>query len=160
MRRTDREVKDAVKIDEIIEKCDCCRVGFCDDGEVYIVPMNFGYEATDGGYRFYFHGAKSGRKMDIVRKNPKVGFELDTNYSLKRGDIACNFSAFYQSVIGNGVICEVEDDEEKRRALELIFARTVGGHFIPVFDEDKLNAVAVLRLDVQKLSGKEHSDID
>lgn len=159
MRRADREVKDDVRIAEIIDKCDCCRVGFCDDGEVYIVPMNFGYEATECGYRFYFHGAKNGRKMDIVRKNPKVGFELDTNYSLKRGDIACNFSTFYQSVIGNGVICEVEDNEEKKHALELIFEHAVGGNFFPVFDDEKLNAVAVLRLDVEKISCKEHSDV-
>lgn len=43
MRRKDREVTDAGKIREAIEASHCCRLGFYDEGEVYIVPMNFGY---------------------------------------------------------------------------------------------------------------------
>ena len=43
MRRKDREITDEAKIDEIISRCNCCRIGFNDSGEVYIVPLNFGY---------------------------------------------------------------------------------------------------------------------
>ena len=43
MRRKDREVTDEARIDEIISRCNCCRIGFNDSGEVYIVPLNFGY---------------------------------------------------------------------------------------------------------------------
>ena len=43
MRRTDREITDAEKITQIIQTCHCCRLGFCDNGAVYIVPLNFGY---------------------------------------------------------------------------------------------------------------------
>lgn len=43
MRRKDREVTDEARIDEIISRCTCCRIGFNDSGEVYIVPLNFGY---------------------------------------------------------------------------------------------------------------------
>ena len=39
MRRKDREVTDSQKIREIILSCRCCRLGFYDNGQVYIVPL-------------------------------------------------------------------------------------------------------------------------
>jgi len=45
MRRSDREVKDSARIDEIIRMCDCCRLGLVDGDGVYIVPLNFGFKA-------------------------------------------------------------------------------------------------------------------
>ena len=35
MRRKDREVTDEARIDEIISRCNCCRIGFNDSGEVH-----------------------------------------------------------------------------------------------------------------------------
>ena len=77
MRRTDREITDAEKITQIIQTCHCCRLGFCDNGAVYIVPLNFGYAEENGKRVFYFHSAKSGRKLDLIAGTPSVGFELD-----------------------------------------------------------------------------------
>ena len=44
MRRREREVVEPDEIRDIIEACKVCRLGFCEEGEVYIVPVNFGYE--------------------------------------------------------------------------------------------------------------------
>ena len=41
MRRQDREVTDPGKIDRVIAACHCCRLGFCDQGKAYIVPLVF-----------------------------------------------------------------------------------------------------------------------
>ncbi len=70
MRRKDREVLDETKIDEFIRNCDCCRIGFYDkeNDEVYIVPLNFGYSNVNNKRVFYFHGAKVGRKIDLISK--------------------------------------------------------------------------------------------
>ena len=56
MRRQDREIKDRVRIDEIIESCDCIRVGLSAQEGAYIVPLNFGYAPGDPA-KFYFHSA-------------------------------------------------------------------------------------------------------
>ena len=48
MRRSDREVTDPKQIRDIIDHCTCCRLGFWDGQEVYILPLNFGYEEADG----------------------------------------------------------------------------------------------------------------
>ena len=155
MRRKDREVADSTRIADIINRCTCCRIGFHDDGEVYIVPLNFGYEAIDNTYIFYFHGAKEGRKIDLIQKNPNVGFEMDTNYALNEADIACGYSARFQSIIGNGIVCIVSEHEEKKLGLSLLMEHNIGKREWS-FDEKMLNAVTVFKLVVTKMSCKEH----
>jgi nitroimidazol reductase NimA-like FMN-containing flavoprotein (pyridoxamine 5'-phosphate oxidase superfamily) len=117
MRRKDREVTDAGKIREAIEDSHCCRLGFYDEGEVYIVPMNFGYTEEEEKRIFYFHSAKEGRKVDLISRTHSAGFELDTNYQLHEGEKACQYSAGFLSVIGTGNIDFVEDRESKKSAL-------------------------------------------
>ena len=155
MRRKDREITDTIRIADIISRCTCCRIGFHDDGEVYIVPLNFGYEARDNTYVFYFHGAREGRKIDLIQKNPHVGFEMDTNYALNEADMACGHSARFQSIIGNGTVSMVSELEEKKLGLSLLMEHNTGKREWD-FDEKMLNAVAVFKLVVTKMSCKEH----
>lgn len=158
MRRKDREVTDPVRIADIINRCTCCRVGFNDDGEVYIVPLNFGYEAKDNTYVFYFHGASVGRKIDLIRKCPKVGFEMDTDhavYTVDGPDTACNYTARFQSIMGNGIVSMVSDIEEKKLGLSLLMEHNTGKRQWD-FDEKMMKAVAVFKLEVTKMSCKEH----
>lgn len=156
MRRNDREVTDPARIEDIISRCACCRIGFYDDGEVYIVPLSFGYEAKGDAYVFYFHGAREGRKLDLIRKNPRVGFEMDTDYALHEADAACGYSARFQSVIGNGVMSIVSEAGEKKRGLSLLMEHNTGKSGWS-FDDRAVSAVAVFKLEVTKLSCKEHA---
>lgn len=155
MRRKDREVKDSAKIEDIIKRCTCCRIGFNDDGEVYIVPLSFGYEINDDAYVIYFHGAKEGRKIELIQKSPKVGFEMDTNYALNEADVACSHSARFQSIIGNGVMSMVTALNEKQHGLSLIMEHNTGKKDWE-FNEKMVNAVAVFKLTVTQMSCKEH----
>ena len=158
MRRKDREITDRQAIIEIIESCQCCRIGFNDDGEVYIMPLNFGLEYTEKSTIFYFHGAKEGRKIDLIAKSPYVGFEMDTNheiYAKSNNGTACTYTARFQSVIGTGKISMVNDVAEKKHGLLLLMKHTTQKNDWS-FDDKMLNAVAVFKLEVEKLSCKEH----
>ena len=158
MRRKDREVADPMKIVDIIRRCTCCRIGFYDDGEVYIVPLNFGYEIKDDSYVFYFHGASEGRKIDLIRKNPKVGFEMDTDHAIythKESEVACGYTARFQSIIGNGIVSIVSETEEKKLGLSLIMEHNTGKREWK-FDEKMVSAATVFKLEVTKISCKEH----
>ena len=155
MRRKDREVTDAGKIREAITASHCCRLGFCDEGEVYIVPMNFGYTEEEGKRIFYFHSAKEGRKIDLISRTQSAGFELDTNYQLHEGEIACQYSAGFLSVIGTGRINFVEDREAKKSALQTIMLHNTGKSDWD-FSEDMLDAVLIFKLEVTKITCKEH----
>lgn len=155
MRRKDREVTNPVKVADIVDRCTCCRIGFVDAGEVYIVPLNFGYEKKDGNYIFYFHGAKKGRKLDLIQKSPEVGFEMDTNTSIKEAALACDYSMRFQSIVGNGIVSMVTEAEEKKRGLSLLMEHSTGKRNWD-FDERMLNSVVVFKLEVTKMSCKEN----
>ena len=155
MRRKDREITETAKIDEIILSCECCRLGFRDGERVYIVPLNFGYANENGKAIFYFHGAKEGRKIDLIEKNGYAAFELDTNHQVNTDEAACDFSFRFRSVIGEGPISMISDQEEKKKALLCIM-----DHYSEKkdweFPEAMLKNTAVFRLEAENLACKEH----
>lgn len=155
MRRKDREVLDSEKIDGMIRACHCCRLGFCDNGAVYIVPLSFGYEKIGEKRVFYFHSASEGRKIDLIKTGNPVGFELDTNYQLQESDHACGYTAAFQSVIGTGYPYLIEEREEKIHALQQIMLQ-LSGKTDWTFDAAYLDNMAVFRVEVTELSCKEH----
>ena len=121
MRRADRAVTDRARPVRVIAARRGRRVRLpCPEG-AYIVPLNFAFVPGPPD-RFYFHGAHEGRKAELIRTAPRVGFELDCAHALTAGQTGCSYSYRYQSVIGTGVIREVREPEEKKRALSAILA--------------------------------------
>lgn len=153
MRRAEREVTDRGQLLEIIGRCTCCRVAFSDPEGAYIVPLSFAFVPGQPD-RFYFHGAKEGRKASLIAKRPKVGFELDCAYELVAGQSGCSYSCRYQSIVGTGVIGEVQDMEEKKQALSALMRQYEPSRSF-AFTDEQAQAVAVYRLDVAAMTGKQ-----
>ena len=153
MRRNDREITDNREIERFISGQQIMRVGIYDNGEVYIVPVNYGFKAENGVYTFYFHGACAGRKYELAKSKPRVGFEIDGGFSLLPAEKACGYSARYQSVIGSGVLSLVNDETEKTEALSCLMKQLTGKSGF-TYDEAMLRATAVFRLEVARLSCK------
>ena len=82
LRRKDREITDFDEMMKIIAKCDTCRVAMFDETFPYIVPLNFGTDLEDDQLYLYFHGAKIGKKIDLMRKNKNVSFEMDCEHNI------------------------------------------------------------------------------
>ena len=153
MRRSDREITDIEEIIKIIEKCDVCRLALSEDNVPYIVPLSFGLEYTDGNLVLYFHGAKEGRKLDIINKNPFACFEVDCSRKLIEADEACKFSTEYESVIGSGRISLCTEKPEKTNALKQ-FMKNYSKDKEFTFSDRELESVTVFRLNVAEVSGK------
>ena len=153
MRRSDREITDPSLIEEFIAGEKMIRIAFYDAGDIYIVPVNYGYTNNDGRYTFYFHGAKAGRKYGLAKSSPDVGFEIDGRYELMPAETACDFSAHFMSVIGTGRLTLIEDKAEKTDALTAVMKQSTERSEWS-FDEKMLEAVAVFRLEADKLSCK------
>ena len=153
MRRNDREITDQKAIEAFISGEAILRVAFYDQGEIYIVPVNYGYLIADGRYSFYFHGACAGRKFELAGTEPSVGFEIDGRYKLLEGETACRYSAAFQSVTGTGKLHLVEEREEKRRGLDTVMRQATKKADWD-YDDKVLERTAVFRLDVGKMSCK------
>ena len=153
MRRADREITDKNAIEGFIAKEKIMRIGFSDNGEVYIVPVNYGYSADNGEYTFYFHGAAEGRKYELSRSAPTVGFEIDGRYELIGADTGCGHSARFMSVIGTGKLSVVSSSEEKLTALNCIMKQATGrGEWD--YKRDVLERTALFKLEVRKMTCK------
>ena len=121
--RREREVTDPGRICEILDKSMVLHLGMVDGDEPYVVPMNYGYTMEDGKLTVYLHGALWGRKLDIIRVNPKVFFSLECDVVPFDGDIACRYGTTYASVMGSGIAEIVTDVEEKKKGLWTIKVR-------------------------------------
>lgn len=153
MRRSDRQVVKIGEIIDIIEQCEVCRLALFAEQYPYIVPLNFGYAYDETTLTLYFHGANTGTKLELIKRNPHASFTMDYAYRIIAREKACNYSMAYESVIGSGDIEFVNDKEEKHRALQLLMA-----HYVPhkefFFDAQALAAVTVFKLTVKQVTGK------
>lgn len=152
MTRREREVTDINKILEILDKAKVIRLGLVDGDEAYVVPMNYGYTYEDGRLTFYLHGARRGKKLDLIRQNPKVFFELDCDIVPFEGDVACKYGITYSSVMGRGTAVIVDDVEEKMKALTCLMKTQTSKDF--QFNEKLVSVVAVIRIDVKEFTAK------
>ena len=148
MRRNEREITDRKDIDDIIRRCRVCRLAMFDDGQPYIIPLNFGYD----GRSLYFHTAPEGRKIDIIKRNNRVGFEFDILHDIVTAEQACKWGAKYESVMGSGTAEIVDDLEAKKEALEWIMRQYGNGAW--KFPEEILRKTLVLRIRILEISGK------
>ncbi|MDR3551997.1 MAG: pyridoxamine 5'-phosphate oxidase family protein [Clostridia bacterium] len=153
MRRSEREVNGFDDMVSIIAKCEILRLAFADGGVPYIVPVNFGYSAQAGKLAFYFHSAPGGRKIDLIRRCPVAGFEMDCSFRLVKGGMACKWSAEYESVSGEGHIAILEQPSEKKQAMDIIMKR-YGFEGTPEYDPVVLSETALLRMQVDRVTGK------
>ncbi|TKJ28996.1 MAG: pyridoxamine 5'-phosphate oxidase [Chloroflexi bacterium B3_Chlor] len=149
MRRKDREIKDRDAIESILERATVCRVAFSDNDVPYIVPLNFGYADNC----LYFHSAPEGKKIEIIKQNSSVCFEVDVDVQLVEGKKACDWTVRYRSVVGFGKVFLVDDPKEKRRALDIIV-----GHYSDKsyeYPEEEISRVAVIKVEIESITGKQ-----
>jgi uncharacterized protein len=156
VRRKDREVTDVNEIIGMIEKCDVCRLAMIDHDKPYIVPMNFGFRYDDGTIILFFHCANEGRKIDVLKANPNVCFEMDCSLELIAGSTDCSCSMAYESVIGNGKVEFIEGAEAKTFALTQIMKKYTDRTTFE-FDENVLTHLCAFQVVVSDLTGKRHS---
>ena len=149
MRRGENEIKDRAEIDSIIRRSQVCRLGLSDQGEPYVVPLCFGYD----GKALYFHCAREGRKLDILRRNNKVCIEFDAVEGMIEAEPGCDWGIRYQSVIGFSNAHLVEDVIEKKNALSLLMAQYSEQSFS--FPSVTVARTAVVKIEIESLAGKQ-----
>ena len=153
MRRSDREVKDVNEKLEILENCEVVRLALSDDGQPYVFPLYFGYEMTERGLTLYFHSAMSGRKVDIIKANPRACFECDRFFRTVEDSVPCKWTAEHESLIGFGTVTVIETSGEKKKAMDSIMHR-YGYEGAPVYNEELFAKTMFYKMEVSEFTGK------
>jgi nitroimidazol reductase NimA-like FMN-containing flavoprotein (pyridoxamine 5'-phosphate oxidase superfamily) len=97
------------EIEEVLTRQYVGRLGCSANGRTYIVPISYAY---DGNY-LYFHAAREGDKIQMMRENPEVCFQTDIMENM----------ASWKSVICWGTFEELTDEAERTEALKLLLSR-------------------------------------
>lgn len=156
MRRKDREITDFNEIIEIMKKCDVCRIAMNDGDFPYIVPLNFGLDVQDGQIYLYFHAALEGKKLDLLKQDNRVTFEMDCghNFILYEERMSCTMG--YESVIGHGTV-EFLPEEEKLDGLKILMRQYHAEDF--KFNTKPVKVTTVMRMKVLDMTGKRRSNV-
>ena len=149
MRRKEKEICDRGAIDAIISRSQVCRLGMVYDQQPYVVPLCFGYDNNT----LYFHSAREGKKIDILKKNTAVCFEFDLDHFILKSDNACGWGMKYCSVIGYGSASFINDPVSKQKALDIIMRHySEHGH---EYAENALENIVIIKVEIESMTGKE-----
>ena len=153
MRKANQEITDPQIFEAILQKATIVRLAMIDNGMPYLLPFNFGYSKNC----IYIHSAPAGKKLEVLRQNPQVCFEVEDETGTVEGDIACRWSTMYRSIIGYGKVEIVNGFEEKQQALDIIMQQ----HGAPAnmeFDPKEVEFIVVLKLKIDAMTGKQSSN--
>ncbi len=150
MRRKEREINDENEIAEILHSGKVMHLALSDHDLPFLVPVFYAYD----GNSLYFHSAKAGTKIGIMKRNSNVCFEISIDNGIVEAEMACDFEAKHRTVIGFGKCIFVEDEKEKIDALNRIVAQFTTRKF--EFPKTNLNATVVVRIEILSIKGKKY----
>ena len=152
MRRTDREIKEFDEIVAVMRKCEVCHLALHDEEYPYLIPLNFGLQVKAHEVTLYFHGAMEGTKYELIAKNQNVSFAMNCAHRLVTKEDSAQTTMEYESVIGQGII-EIVSEEERCAGLKIImeqYTKTPDTSISPRM----IPHVNVMKLRVLRMTGK------
>ena len=152
MTKREYKITDEAQIRQILDTAKVLRLGIAVDNEPYIIPLNYGYTLENGQLKLYLHSAVTGKKLDLLRKNPLVCFELDCDLRPFEGKVACQYGLSYSAISGRGTAVLVEDVVAKEEAMSILMKTQTDRDFL--FNERLVSIVAVIRVDVSEYTAK------
>jgi len=157
MRRQDREIRDFSVILDVIQTLPIGHLAMNDAGTPYGVTMNFFPELdADRNIVLFFHGAKEGRKAEILSRDPRVYFFAERDDGPKvivRPNGRRSVTNLYVSVAGEGVMERLDAPEEKRRVL-LAMANAFSDEPFESLPDAVVEMTAVWKLVLHDVTGK------
>jgi nitroimidazol reductase NimA-like FMN-containing flavoprotein (pyridoxamine 5'-phosphate oxidase superfamily) len=154
------EMKDKKLIETFLKSVEYGTLAICIDNRPYSVPLNF----VNIDDVFYFHGAKRGKKIDILKQNMQASFSVVKSYSMIQSyfssieELACPATQFFKSVIADGTITFVDSREEKVMVMSALMQKLQPEDGYKPLSEGiykkALDATMVYKLEAKELCAK------
>ena len=153
MRKQNQEIKDKKIVEEILSTSEICRIAMIDKDRPYILPFNYGYRDNC----IYIHSAPEGKKIELIRKNNNVCFEIEHKTEVVKHSDPCKWATRYQSVVGYGNIEILTDFDQKKNGLDIIMIHN-GSEKKNFYNEKQVENIVILKLKITKITGKQSSN--
>ncbi len=124
------------------------------DGYPYIVSLNYCF--LDGA--IYFHSRVTGRKLENIKRNPQVCFEVSNIRKLVKNKKPCDFGVRFESVLAFGSAKILDDEEKKMKAVQHLIAKYAGDMTCEDITLQQLNSIAVVEITIDKIEAKQNVD--
>lgn len=128
------------------------RLGTCANGIPYITPMNFTYDKETS--KIFLHCANEGRKLENIRINPNVCFEVEEVKNVIVKQPTCASSVAYRSVIMFGSIKILSEVNAKTYALQKLAEKYAPQNPKMPFTDAMLNKTNVLEIEIKEITAK------
>ncbi|WP_207952311.1 pyridoxamine 5'-phosphate oxidase family protein [Paenibacillus turpanensis] len=125
MRKMTRECTDRELIERFLQDAKTGFLGLADEGVPYVIPLNYVWMDNS----IYFHGADEGRKIQMMRRNPRACFTVSEEYGTIADPVPAETDTAYMSVILFGRAEAVTDLEEATRAMQQLLEKYVPGYY-------------------------------
>jgi nitroimidazol reductase NimA-like FMN-containing flavoprotein (pyridoxamine 5'-phosphate oxidase superfamily) len=142
------EKMNAAEIEQLLEQQLVGRIGCHVDGLTYVVPVSYAYDRN-----YVYCHAFEGMKVDMMRKNPEVCFEVDNTKNLANWD----------SVIAWGSFEELPGGSDRREAIKILRERKLpilssqtmqlGSQWPFVSDDDRIEGI-IFRINLKEKTGR------
>ena len=130
MRKFEREIAGVQEKLAALLRCGYLTLALKGEAAPYCVPLNFGAELAGDAPVLYFHCAKEGTKLDLLRREPLVGFSAANMLRVfNKGAAPCGYTADYESVCGTGIASIVRSEAERLHGLKVLMAHYSGETF-------------------------------
>jgi uncharacterized protein len=163
VRYKQRDCTDEKKIETFLQQTRIGVIGMASEPYPYVVPVNFVWHNGC----VYFHGMGSGKKNEILEKNPQVCFTVYEELGTVTDPVPCHADTAYMSVMIFGKVEKLTNFEEAAEALQKLvekympdyYSHSLTGKLIEKYRSSKDgNAVSVYRLIRHELTAKENSE--
>lgn len=153
MRRHDREITDPSVIEQILSEGKFTTIALADGDEPYLVTLSYGYDAENR--RLCFHVARTGRKLDIIERNPRACATVIVDRGYTHGECEHPF----RSVVMTGRMRLVTEHDEARDVMRSLLAQLEptpdAWERMRLDDEARMNSFRALVFEIDSVCGKE-----
>jgi nitroimidazol reductase NimA-like FMN-containing flavoprotein (pyridoxamine 5'-phosphate oxidase superfamily) len=153
MRRKEKAISDKSIIEKILVESEICRIAMVDGTEPYMVPLNYGYMENI----IYMHSAPEGRKIELLKANNRICFEIEYASEIIRKDEPCKWSTKYRSLIGYGNIEIITDTRDKKKGLDIIMQK-YGYQGQTGYNDGSLDRMVLLKINIEQVTAKQSGD--
>lgn len=154
-RIPDRGSHDWETIDQILDAGFLASVGFCVDGQPFVIPMLYGRD----GERLYLHDSAASRTLRELEAGIATCVTVTLVDGLVLSRSAFDHSMNYRSVVAFGTARKVVDPEQKVKTLRVISEHLIAGRWAEVRgpSDQELKATTVLEVSIEEASSKVRS---
>ena len=154
VRRRDKEVPGDAAVLDVLARGEVARLAMVTPEGPYVVPVSYAVLPPGGGepLRLVVHGAREGRKVDALRRDPRVCVEVTVDAATVPAVRACDVTVRYRSVIAFGRAAFLEERAARARALSAIAERYAPG--APPVDEGEARKIAILEIRIDAAACK------